>query len=110
MTCGTALLPRLGLRLVDVLSDRRRARLAVAGRELVRAPGTPWVRWRCAPSAAARVKVLPHSGQVNALLRCGWLDRLEEVLVVRRARTIVVLSVVLVDLHALSVQHSRRSK
>ena len=38
-------------------------RLPVAFLEL---PATPWVILRCAPSEAARVNVLPHSGQASA--------------------------------------------
>src|SRR4051794_40879365 len=39
-------------------------RLAFAFAEL---PATPCVILRCAPSAAARVNVLPHSGQVSVV-------------------------------------------
>jgi hypothetical protein len=55
----------------DVLRVRP-ARLAVArarrDRAALTAPTTPWAWRRCAPNAAARLNVRPHSGHLNAPL------------------------------------------
>jgi hypothetical protein len=51
----------------DAAADFRReaAVLARARVAVVELPATPCACFRCAPSAAARVKVRPHSGQVK---------------------------------------------
>jgi hypothetical protein len=50
--------------LVALALRLRRVRVEVVLREV---PATPWTRLRCAPIAAARVNVLPHSGHVFLL-------------------------------------------
>ena len=72
----------------------RRVRVAVAVRVAPRRvcaffelPATPWARLRCAPSAAALVNVLPHSGQVTALLAAGSGVLVLFVVRLRRGRT-----------------------
>ena len=43
-------------------------------RACVEEPATPCTRLRCAPSEAARVKLLPHSGQTNSPLAFAAAD------------------------------------
>src|SRR5437879_2347866 len=52
-----------------LLAVVRRRRAVFPALALLDDPATPCARLRCAPSAAARVNALPHSGQTNS----SWL-------------------------------------
>jgi hypothetical protein len=88
-------------RLRPVLVPEDLAAGAVLVVRLLLAPVTPWARLRWAPSEAARLNVLPHSGHLNSseLVAAGLLVDL-----VRRGRAICLLVCPM-----LAWEHTRRS-